>query len=609
MIPKEIRQLLPRVAKPARYTGGEVNAIRKDPATVDVRVALAFPDTYEVGMSHLGLKILYKLINEIPYAAAERAFAPWVDMGALMEEKGVKLYALESFSPLKEFDAVGFTLQYELSYTNIVWMLELSHIPIMSRERSDEDPMVIAGGPCAFNAEPLADIIDAIALGEGEEIVGEIVEVLRQRRLNNLSREETLRRLSQVPGLYVPSLYSDTYNNDETFAGLSPSDPSVPNAVNKRVVAELTASHIPTSPVVPYTDIVHDRIMLEIFRGCTRGCRFCQAGMIYRPVREYSSKTILSAALEAVRNTGYEEVSLSSLSTMDYSGISCLLPSLVERLSCQGVNVSLPSLRVDTFSVSMAAEVAKLRKSGLTLAPEAGSQRLRDVINKQVTAEDLLGALRGARNLGFRSAKLYFMIGLPTEEYSDLAEMVELVSNAAAILPVTVSASSFVPKPHTPFQWEPQFSMHELEKRQQYLRERFRRDRRIKFNYHDATTSFLEGVFSRGDRRLGRVILEAYRLGCKFDGWSEHFDFNKWMEAFATAGLDPTFYANRRRLFGERLPWDHLSPGLSKDFLWNELKAALTGEHTLDCSREHCPACGVCPALGVCTSTEEERKQ
>lgn len=608
MIPKNIRRLLPLVQKPARYTGGEVNAVMKDLASIDVRVALAFPDTYEVGMSHLGLKILYKVVNDIPHAYAERVFAPWVDMGDLMQAEGVSLFSLETYSPLRDFDMVGFTLQYELSYTNILYMLDLAHIPFLTQHRTESDPLIIAGGPCAFNAEPLAEMLDAVALGEGEEVTQEIIAVLRERKLQKLSRQETLRRLALVPGVYVPSFYSAEYNGDETLKTLHTTSGDAENVVKKRILSELTADYIPTAPVVPYTDIVHDRIILEIFRGCSRGCRFCQAGMIYRPVREYTSQTVLKAAEESIKNTGYEEVSLSSLSTMDYSSIETMLPTLVDKLSCQGVNVSLPSLRVDSFSVEMAAQVARLRKSGLTLAPEAGSQRLRDVINKQVTAEDLLQALRGAKRLGFKSAKLYFMIGLPSETIEDLDEMVGLVTQAAGIMPVTVSTSSFVPKPHTPFQWEPQFSMYELENRQHYLKDRFRRDRRVKYNYHDASTSFLEASFSRGDRRLGQVLLEAYKRGCKFDGWSEHFKFNAWMEAFAESGLDPTFYANRVREENEVFPWDHLSPGLDKSYLYNELQSALRAEWTVDCAREDCPGCGVCPSLGVQTFTEKERR-
>jgi len=607
MIPTFIRALLPKVNKPARYTGGEVNAIHKDLSSVDVRVALAFPDTYEVGMSHLGFKILYKIINDLPYAYAERVYAPWVDMGKLMQAEGVKLYSLETYTPLADFDMIGFTLQYELSYTNILYMLELSGIPLLASERSDTTPLIIAGGPCSFNVEPIADFLDAVALGEGEELTQDILSVLRRRRLEGLSREATLRLLAAIPGVYVPSFYHPVYNGDETFKNLEPVA-HTKAIVEKRVLKELKPEYIPTSPVVPYTDIVHDRVMLEIFRGCARGCRFCQAGMIYRPVREFGAETVLQAAQETIKNTGYEEVSLASLSTMDYSSIETMLPLLVDKLSCQGVNVSLPSLRVDSFSVEMAAQVARLRKSGLTLAPEAGSQRLRDAINKQVTAEDLLQALRGAKKLGFKSAKLYFMIGLPTETLADLDEMVELVTQAAAIMPVTVSASSFVPKPHTPFQWEPQFSMYELEVRQRYLRDKFKRDRRVKYNYHDAHTSFLEAVFSRGDRRLGKVILSAYHSGCRFDGWSEHFNYGAWMNAFAASDIDPTFYANRLRDEAEVFPWDHLSPGIDKDYLLRERTAALSLQLTNDCAKGHCPACGVCSRLDVQTYTEKERR-
>lgn len=609
MIPQHIRDLLPHVDKPARYIGGEVNAVRKDPAAVGLRLALAFPDTYEVGMSHLGLKILYQIVNALPDVAAERVCAPHADMGELMFSRGVKLYSLENYSPLTEFDAIGFTLQYELSYTTILWMLDLGGIPLTNRERAEHHPLIIGGGPCAFNAEPVADMFDAFALGEGEEVILDIVEVLRIRKKRSLSRQETLRLLADVPGVYVPSLYRAAYHDDGTFASLLPTDAVAKPRVHKRVQQELKPEYLVTSPVVPFADIVHDRIMLELFRGCTRGCRFCQAGMLYRPVREFASVDISTAADLAVRSTGYEEVSLTSLSTMDYSNIQVLLPELVKRMDCHGVNLSLPSLRVDSFSVDLASQVAKRKKSGLTLAPEAGSQRLRDCINKQVTEEDLLAACRAAANLGFKSIKLYFMIGLPTETEQDLAEMVELILKAARILPLTVSVSSFVPKPHTPFQWEAQCSMYELEARQRYLRDRLRAQRRVTFNYHDPDTSFLEAIFSRGDRRLGAVIIDAYRRGCKLDGWSEHFRFDLWMDAFAEAGVDPCFYANRERGAGELFPWEHLHAGVERSFLWQEREHALTLSHTVDCARASCTVCGVCPTLQVRTHTERERAQ
>jgi radical SAM family uncharacterized protein len=603
MIPAEISALLTKVYKPSRYAGGEVNMVMKPPAPGLLRVALAFPDVYEVGMSHLGLKILYKVINEQSDFAAERVFAPWPDMGDLMRDAGLQLYGLETYTPLCQFDVVGFTLQYELSYTNILYMLDLAGIPMRASQRSESDPLIIAGGPCAFNVEPMADYFDCVALGEGEEVILELLACLKANQ--GAGRAEKLAALSQIEGLYVPSLYEASYNDDGSFARITGKGPL---PIEKRLIKELGDSHIPIDPVVPYIDVVHDRVMLEAFRGCTRGCRFCQAGMIYRPVRETPPEVLLSAAQRAIASTGYEEVALTSLSTMDYSAIGELLPVLVESLSCQGVNVSLPSLRVDSFSVQMAAEVVKMRKSGLTLAPEAGSQRLRDVINKQVTAQDLLTALQGARQLGFKSAKLYFMIGLPTETYDDLAELVQLVEQAARILPVTVSTSSFVPKSHTPFQWEPQFSIYELEQRQSYLKSAFRRNRQVKYNYHEAGVSFFEAVFSKGDRRLGAVIEEAYRRGCKFDGWSEYFDYTKWQDAFMSAGIDPTYYANRRIPQESPLPWDHLSAGLDKGFLKREWQLALLGRPTLDCSMDLCSACGVCPGLTVMPHTVRRRQ-
>jgi radical SAM family uncharacterized protein len=604
MIPNHIRRLLSKVSKPSRYVGGEINIIRKEIDGHTLHFALAFPDTYEVGMSHLGLKILYKVLNEKTEVAAERVFAPWPDMGDLMRSEGVELYSLETYTPLSEFHVIGFTLQYELSYTNILYMLDLSNIPLLAKDREEHHPLIIAGGPCAFNAEPLADYIDAFVLGEGEEVSLEVAEAILEAREDKLSRLEVLDRLAQIPGVYVPAHYEPVYHEDETFLGFVRQS----DIIRKRVVPELLPEYVPTAPVVPYTEVVHDRVMLEVFRGCTRGCRFCQAGMVYRPVREMPASDVLASAQVAIDNTGYEEVALTSLSTMDYSAINHLLPTLVDRLGCQGVNVSLPSLRVDSFSVQMASEVLGMRKSGLTLAPEAGSQRLRDVINKQVTEAELLSALQLAKRSGFRSAKLYFMIGLPTETFADLDELVRLVEKASAILPVTVSASSFVPKPHTPFQWEPQFSMYELEERQNYLRDKFRRYKRVKFKYHDASVSFLEAVFSRGDRRLGPVLREAYRQGCRFDGWSEHFSMGKWMEAFMKCHVDPGFYANRARNRDEILPWDHLSAGVSRNFLLGELQRAMRGEPTLDCSAGDCPACGVCADLNVRTITVEGRQ-
>ena len=602
MIPEKIAALLPRVNKPARYAGGEVNMVVKPPVLGLIRVALAFPDVYEVGMSHLGLKILYKVINEQNSAAAERVFAPWPDMGGLMRQEGIELYGLETYTPLRQFDLVGFTLQYELSYTNILYMLDLANIPFRSDQRGEHDPLIIAGGPGAFNVEPLADYLDCVVLGEGEEVILDILASLEHNR--EQCRAARLEALALIPGVYVPSFYEAHYKDDGTFAHMQGKDPL---PISKRIVKEIGSGQIPISPVVPYIEVVHDRVMLEAFRGCTRGCRFCQAGMIYRPVREVSPEVLLFSALAAVAATGYEEVALSSLSTMDYSAIAELLPVLVDSLACQGVNVSLPSLRVDSFSVEMAAQVVKMRKSGLTLAPEAGSQRLRDVINKQVTAEDLLRALRGAKQLGFKSTKLYFMIGLPTETYDDLSELVQLVEQAARIMPVTVSTSSFVPKSHTPFQWEPQLSIYELEQRQHYLRTAFRRNRQVKYNYHDAGVSFLEAVFSKGDRRLGDVIAHAYNRGCMFDGWSEFFDYDRWQDAFMTVGVDPSYYANRRIPLDSALPWEHLSPGIDQGFLRREWQLALTGSPTLDCCMDLCSACGVCPKLAVMPHTVRRR--
>jgi radical SAM family uncharacterized protein len=552
MIPAEISALLTKVNKPSRYAGGEVNIVVKPPAPGLLRVALAFPDVYEVGMSHLGLKILYKVINEQENAAAERVFAPWPDMGDLMRDANVALYGLETYTPLRQFDVVGFTLQYELSYTNILYMLDLAGIPLRSDQRTESDPLVIAGGPCAFNVEPMADYLDCVVLGEGEEIILEMLACLKQHR--GAGRAARLRALSQIPGVYVPALYEAAYHDDGTFALISGVGPL---PIEKRLIKELGEGHIPIDPVVPYIDVVHDRVMLEAFRGCTRGCRFCQAGMIYRPVRETRPDVLLSAAQRAIASTGYEEVALTSLSTMDYSAIGELLPVLVESLGCQGVNVSLPSLRVDSFSVTMAAEVVKMRKSGLTLAPEAGSQRLRDVINKQVTADDLLRALQGARQLGFKSAKLYFMIGLPTETYEDLAELVHLVEQAARILPVTVSTSSFVPKSHTPFQWEPQFSIYELEQRQSYLSRRFAATGRLSTTITRPESAFLR----RSSARVIGASAPSSRQPTATD-------------ASLTGGRSISITANGRTPLWRRVSTRHFM--LTGEFLWTVLSHGIT---------------------------------
>ncbi len=603
-----IEQLLDRVEKPARYLGNEWNAVHKaDPDLI--RVALAFPDVYEVAMSHLGLQILYHMVNKRSDAVAERVFAPWVDMEQEMRQADLPLFTLESWQAVRESDLIGFTLQYEMSYSNLLNMLDLAGIPLLSAERGEHDPLVMAGGPCAYNPEPLADFLDFIVLGEGEEAILDVLDVYAKCRREQATRRETLAALAAVPGVYVPADYQISYHDRGTVAAVTPV--SGQPTVQKRVLSQLNPEYYPDKPVVPYLGVVHDRLMLEIFRGCTRGCRFCQAGMIYRPVRERTREELLDLTRTALKNSGYDEVSLMSLSTMDYSDLSSLLDSLLEQTSCQQIKVSLPSLRADSFSVELAGKVQRNRRSGLTLAPEAGSQRLRDVINKQVTEQDLLTAVAGAQHSGWQGVKLYFMIGLPTETDADLEGIYELARKAAYAhkyvgqpghpLRVTVSVASFVPKAWTPFQWEPQDSQYELERKQQLLRQLFSRDRRLKLNYHDADVSFLEAIFARGDRRLGAVLLKAHQLGCKFDGWSEFFSYPLWMQAFAQAEIDPTFYANRQREQNEVLPWSHLSPGVSAQWLWQERMRAFTAAITSDCRWDRCPTCGACQQLPAVT--------
>lgn len=601
-----LEKMLTSVQKPARYTGGEWNSIVKDWHNTDVKTVFAFPDVYEVGMSHLGLQILYHVVNQREDALMERVFAPWQDMENLLRKHNLFLYSLESRRPLGDFDIIAFTLQYEMSFTNILNMLDLAGLPLRSAGRSREHPLVIAGGPCSFNPEPLADFIDIFVIGEGEEIIGEIIEVYKSFR--GREKTELLRELARLKGIYVPSLYRVQYGSDGTVLAVEPEE-GVAARVVKRVVANLDQAPFPGKPIVPYMGVVHDRIMLEVLRGCTRGCRFCQAGVIYRPVREKSPGTLVQQAEELVKNTGYDEISLTSLSTADYSGVRPVVNDLLDRLAERGVGVSLPSLRVDAFSVDLAKEVQRVRRSSLTFAPEAGSQRLRDVINKGVTEENLLDAVTAAFASGWHAVKLYFMIGLPTEKDEDLDGIIQLALKVlqAGInskvskgrLKVTVSASSFVPKSHTAFQWEPQDTLAELRRKQTYLKERLKKERKISFNWHDPETSFLEAALARGDRRLGAVLERVWKLGARFDGWSECFRYDLWQQAFLETGLEPEFYAYRRHHYEDTLPWDHIEAGVAKKYLIREHQRAMQGLATHDCRSGQCPGCGLCPSLEV----------
>lgn len=609
MYDKRLEPVLLDVQKPGRYVGGELNSVIKNKNEVDVRFAFCFPDTYEIGMSHLGMKILYGAFNERPEIWCERVFAPWVDMEEQMRRLDVPLYALESGDPLDCFDFIGFTLQYELSYTNILNMLELGGIPLKSSERTGLSHIVLGGGPCACNPEPLAEFFDLFCLGDGEEIDLEVIDLWRQCRDEGCSRQEFLRRAAKIPGVYVPSLYTVTYHEDGTVASYTAHD-GAPERVQKRAIMDLDSMYFPKSFVVPYIETVHDRAVCEVLRGCHRGCRFCQAGFLYRPFREKSIETISQQCKALIESTGYDEVSLSSLSTSDYRHLFDLIDTLHTWTEDEKVSVSLPSLRVDNFSMELVERVQSIRKTSLTFAPEAGTQRMRDVINKNVTEEELLRTVNLAFSNGWSKMKLYFMIGLPTETLDDvrgIAALGQTVVDAYYNNPdhprtapsVGISAAAFVPKPFTPFQWFGQDSMETLHEKQHILKGSST-NRKINISYHGAETSFLEAVFARGDRRLSAVLLEAHRRGLKFDGWGACFRFDEWMRIFKDLELSPDFYATRHRDFDEVFPWDHLDYGIRKEFLIEECRRAYRAETTPNCL-EKCSNCGAaCMKGGVC---------
>ncbi|MBE5935659.1 MAG: TIGR03960 family B12-binding radical SAM protein [Lachnospiraceae bacterium] len=608
--------ILLTVDKPARYIGNEINMVKKNLDEVDIRFCMCFPDVYEIGMSHLGIQILYDMFNKRKDTYCERVYSPWVDLDKVMREKNIPLFSLETQSAIKDFDFLGITLQYEMCYTNVLQILDLAHIPLMAKDRTNEDPIVIGGGPCTYNPEPLADFFDIFYIGEGETAYDELLDLYKECKNKGYSRKEFLELAADIEGLYIPAFYDVAYNEDGTIKSFETNNEHAKSKIKKQLVYDMSETTYPTKPIVPYIKVTQDRVVLEIQRGCIRGCRFCQAGMLYRPVRERNVEFLKKVAVQMLEATGHEEISLSSLSSSDYSQLQDLVYYLIDECKAKGINISLPSLRIDAFSLDVMSKVQDVRKSSLTFAPEAGTQRLRDVINKGLTEEVILSGAMDAFRSGWNKVKLYFMLGLPTETEEDIegiAVLSDKIAREYYTIPkdkrngkvsIVSSTSFFVPKPFTPFQWVKMASREDFLDKQRFLNGKMREQlnqKSIKYNWHEAETTMLEGVFARGDRRLGKVILDAYKDGCLYDAWSEFFDYDKWQKAFADNNLDMDFYTVRERSKEEILPWDYIDIGVTKEFLWNEYMNAQNEKVTPNCKMK----CSVCGAntfkTGICT--------